>query len=277
MSRDRKLPALQWYAGDWRKDVGVQTLSFHDRGVWFEMLMLMHESEQRGALVLNGHAMTSEMIARAIGLDNQTFNQTLSTLLTLGVAGLDEETGAIVNRRMIRDEKVRKIHQEAGKLGGNPVLLNQNGNQTVNQNGNQKPTPSSSSSSSLKTKNIPRQGGGAQTPEEKIYATYPRKEGHRDAIRAIENAVERVRKGEGPLAAIPDKHEAQVYLFRRTQDYARSPEGSRSDRNLIPYPQKWFNSGRYLDDDVAWSTPRTHGKPAAPKSKLEFFKPGEDL
>jgi hypothetical protein len=40
-----KLPALQWYPADWRKDPGVQALSLHDRMVWFEMLMLMHESE----------------------------------------------------------------------------------------------------------------------------------------------------------------------------------------------------------------------------------------
>ena len=52
--RDKKLPAMQFYPGDWRKDIGVQSLSFHDRGVWFEMLMLMHGSERRGVLVLNG-------------------------------------------------------------------------------------------------------------------------------------------------------------------------------------------------------------------------------
>ena len=48
MAKDKKLPALQFYPGDWRKDLGVQSLSFHDRGVWFEMLMLMHDSENRG-------------------------------------------------------------------------------------------------------------------------------------------------------------------------------------------------------------------------------------
>lgn len=144
--KDKKLPALQFYPGDWRKDMGVQSLSFHDRGVWFEMLMLMHDSERRGVLVLNGKAMSDEMIARAIGLDNQMFNQTLTTLLTNGVAGREQETGAVINRRMVRDEYLRKIRADAGSKGGNPVLLNQIPTTLVKQ----KPTPSSSVSLSIK-------------------------------------------------------------------------------------------------------------------------------
>lgn len=142
MPKSKKLPALQFYPGDWRKSMDVQSLSFHDRGVWFEMLMVMHDSERRGVLVLNGRAMADESIARCIGLDNQTFNQTLSTLLTSGVAEREHETGAVMSRRMVRDEKLREIRVEAGSKGGNPALVNQNPTTGVNQN----PTPSSSSS-----------------------------------------------------------------------------------------------------------------------------------
>jgi len=142
--KDKKLPALQFYPGDWRKSVDVQSLNFHDRGVWFEMLMLMHESERRGVLVLNGHPMNDEMIARVLGLDKQTFNQTLTTLLTIGVASREEVTGAIMCRRMVRDENLRKVRSEAGSKGGNPVLVKQN--KTIRDK--QKSTPSSSSSSS---------------------------------------------------------------------------------------------------------------------------------
>lgn len=138
MSKDKKLPAFQWYTGDWRKDLAVQSLSFHDKGVWREMLDLMHDSERRGVLVLNGRAMTDDQIARAIGLDNQSFKQTLDRLLTSGVASREPETGAIFNRRMVRDEAIRKIRVCAGSKGGNPILLNQGDKQN--------PTPSSSTS-----------------------------------------------------------------------------------------------------------------------------------
>src|SRR3954462_6053191 len=99
MSRSDKLPAFQFYPGDWRKDMGVQSLDFFDRGVWLEMLCLMHESEQRGKLLLNGVAMSDESLARVLGLDKQILTTTLTTLLISGVASRDEETGALMNRR----------------------------------------------------------------------------------------------------------------------------------------------------------------------------------
>ena len=131
--RANKLPAIQFYPGDWRKDVGVQSLSFHDRGVWFEMLLLMHESERRGFLVLNGRPMSDETIARALGLDKQILTLALTSLLESGVASREDETGAIYCRRMARDEKLRKVRSDAGKKGGNPLLLKQNPTTQVNQ------------------------------------------------------------------------------------------------------------------------------------------------
>jgi hypothetical protein len=155
-----KLPAFQFYPGDWRKDSGVQSLSFHDRGVWFEILCLMHESESRGRLTLNGNAMPDDALARILGLDKQILTTTLTTLLTYGVASKCEETGALICRRMVRDEELREIRRSAGKLGGNPALLKQKPTTPVKQ----KSTPSSSSSSSSSvsdSKNTPLtpQGG----------------------------------------------------------------------------------------------------------------------
>lgn len=141
-----KLPAFQFYPADWRKDPGVQSLSFHDRGVWFEILCLMHESEQRGRLLLNGKPMPDEALARLLGLDKQILTKTVSTLIQYGVASRDEQ-GALVNRRMVRDENLRIIRQNAGKMGGNPLLVKQNSTKIKNEV-KQKSTPSSSSSSS---------------------------------------------------------------------------------------------------------------------------------
>jgi hypothetical protein len=139
-----KMPALQFYPADWRKDLAVQSLGYFDRGVWFEMLCLMHESSERGVMLLNGAPMPEEVIARLLGLDNQTFNQTLTTLLTYGVAKRRQPDNAIFSKRMVDDEKICQIRREAGKLGGNPALLKQKGTTADKQI----PTPSSSSSSS---------------------------------------------------------------------------------------------------------------------------------
>lgn len=130
-----KLPALQFYPGDWKKDAGVQALSFEDRGIWFEILLLMHESEHRGKLLLNGKPMSEDALARVIGVDKHILTTTLSTLLTYGVASIDEENGALICRRMVRDESVRQEKIRAGKMGGNPVLLKQNPTTHLKQNG----------------------------------------------------------------------------------------------------------------------------------------------
>ena len=160
-----KLPAIQFYPGDWRKDPGVQSLSFHDRGVWFEILLLMHESDARGKLILNGKPMPTEALGRLLGLDNQILTTTLTKLLEYGVASKCEESGVISCRRMVRDEELRQVRKTCGKLGGNPKLVNQKPTTVVNQN----PTPSSSSSSSSSV--LTTEG----TPERKLEHLIPKK------------------------------------------------------------------------------------------------------
>jgi hypothetical protein len=139
-----KMPAMQFYPADWRKDPGVQALGFHDRGVWFEILCIMHESSERGVLLLNGVPMPMQALANILGLDIQILNQTVTNLTTYGVAKVRHEDGALYSKRMVSDESLCQIRREAGKKGGNPALLNQKSNQEPNQT----PTPSSSSSSS---------------------------------------------------------------------------------------------------------------------------------
>jgi hypothetical protein len=94
-------------------------------------------------------------LANLLGIPVLDLQKTLEILLDFGVADRDKN-GALINRRMIRDEKLRKIRSESGKKGGNPalvappetkdesVLLNQIPTTPLKQI----PTPSSSSSSS---------------------------------------------------------------------------------------------------------------------------------
>jgi hypothetical protein len=138
-----KLPAFQFYPGDWRKDLGVQSLNYHDRGVWFEMLCLMHESERRGALMLNGQPMPRIALARVLGLPLDELNETIDRLIRSNVVTLElplkeqskgypevpaegvngrEDEGVIICRRMVRDEARRQEQTEDGKRGGNPAL-----------------------------------------------------------------------------------------------------------------------------------------------------------
>lgn len=180
-----KLPAFQFYPADWRKDPAVQSLSYFDRGVWLEILCLMHESEQRGKLLLNGKKMPDDALARLLGLDKQILTKTLNTLLEYGVASIDEATGALFSRRMVRDEEIRQIRTIAGKKGGNPNLVNQNSNQNASKNGNevnQKLTPSSSFSSSPSSSNEKEGGGIARANGKPPPAAFSANSGNKETL-----------------------------------------------------------------------------------------------
>lgn len=162
-----KLPAIQFYPGDWRKDLGVQSLNFHDRGVWFEMLLLMHESEVRGKLLLGGKAMTDDTLAEVLHLDRQALAATLETLLKRGVTEREKRTGALINRRMIRDENIRaenrsRLHKWRKDK---KTQENRNVDETADET-RMKRLPSSSSSSSTSVSNVKApptpQGEGSQ-------------------------------------------------------------------------------------------------------------------
>jgi hypothetical protein len=100
------------------------------------MLCLMHESERRGALMLNGQPMPRIALSRALGLPLDELNASIARLVQAGVASLEfphkgqqqgegqgEEEGVILCRRMVRDEGKRQGQIEDGKRGGNPALV----------------------------------------------------------------------------------------------------------------------------------------------------------
>jgi len=145
-----KAPAFQFYPADWRKDPAVQALDFFSRGVWIEVLCLMHESNERGVLLLNGIPMPESALANILGLDKQNLEDALSKIKAYGVAKIRQSDGALYSKRMVDDEKLTQVRREAGNKGGNPVLLKQKSTTRLKQN----PTPSSSSSSSSKEQEL---------------------------------------------------------------------------------------------------------------------------
>jgi hypothetical protein len=219
-----KLPAIQFYPGDWRKDPGVQALSFHDRGVWFEIILLMHESDERGKLLLNGKPMPEPALARLLGLDNQNLTTTLTTLLDFGVASRCEETGAIMCRRMLRDENLRNIRKEAGSKGGNPILLKQKPTTQLKQ----KPTPSSSTSLKMSDCDF-NQSQVSQF--ESFWSICPRKTAKGSARKAWVKAIK---------TATPDQ------IIAAMKVYATATVGT--ETQYIAHPATWLNAERWLDD-----------------------------
>jgi len=156
-----KLPAFQFYPGDWMKDPCVRRLSHRAKGVLIDILCLMHESEERGVLATGGVPWSDEDIALAVGGDKA---ETLAATLELTFKGTLGRTleGALCSRRMVRDEEKRQKCSEAGKKGGgNPNFTKDKGESKGGPKGGTKggtkgpPPPSSQSSSSTSEKESP--------------------------------------------------------------------------------------------------------------------------
>ena len=88
---------------------------------------------------------------------------------------------------------------------------------------------------------------------EDIYNTYPRRQGRKDALKAIAKAID---DGADPKHLL-ESATAFAAATRRWNEYDRG--------NFIPMPATWFNRGSYDDDPKTWerSYANPHQVPAA--------------
>lgn len=108
-----KNPAFMYYPKDWRSDA-VFGCSLAARGLWHEMMNMMHASERYGYLSMNGCPIPDESISRYCGCTLQEYQ----TLLTeLARAGVPRRTpnGIIFSKRMVDDHKNRGIWKKEKK------------------------------------------------------------------------------------------------------------------------------------------------------------------
>jgi hypothetical protein len=60
-------PWMKFYPADWRADQALRVCSLAARGLWMEMLCVMHNAEQYGHLLLNGRPVTDAQLAMLAG------------------------------------------------------------------------------------------------------------------------------------------------------------------------------------------------------------------
>lgn len=124
-------PWLKFYPSDWRSDPKLRMCSLAARGLWIEMLALMHEANPRGHLLVNGIAPSDTQLSALIGspLDRSLIDE----LEQVGVFSRTKD-GVIYSRRMTRDEEKAVIYRANGACGGRPPKPKEN--QTQNQKPN---------------------------------------------------------------------------------------------------------------------------------------------
>lgn len=166
-------PSFQFYPGDWLNDQQLRMVSVGARGLWIDMLCIMHqagEHDNYGRLMVGPKVILPNNLARLVGATLEETEGWLDELRQLEVFSEDAEV--IFSRRMIRDEEIRRKRAAGGKKGGNPILLeiargrkdNLPGNLPGDPKDNRDPTPSSSSSSSPSPSEEDGEGADAPPP-----------------------------------------------------------------------------------------------------------------
>lgn len=164
MAKQRKLPAMQFYTGDWMKDTNLRGVPLAAKGLWIEMLCLMHESDRRGYLQSNGKPVPQDQLARMTGCSSDEVSQCLEVLEISGVFSRTKN-GIIYSRRMVRDEEVRQKSIINGRLGGNPSLKRSEKGVNPWDKGGDNPKRGSSSSSSTSVNNNNSGVGQGEIPK----------------------------------------------------------------------------------------------------------------
>ena len=147
-----KAPSFQYYPADWRADA-ICGCSLAARGLWHEMLNMMHGTERYGYLQANGLPIPEETIARYCGCSLDEYQSLLSELDAARVPRRNHMS-IIYCARMVNDQKQRDVWRK----------------QKENQRDNGKRCPQDvrnmsalSSSSSSSTNLKPKATSGAQT------------------------------------------------------------------------------------------------------------------
>lgn len=112
-------PWLKFYPTDWRADPALRMCSLAARGLWMEMLCIMHEASPYGSLRVNGRPVTERQLSSLAGGE---VGDLLTELEDAGVFSREAD-GTIFSRRMQRDAEKTAKDKANGRKGGNPALI----------------------------------------------------------------------------------------------------------------------------------------------------------
>lgn len=110
-------PWMKFYPQDWRADEKLRLCSLSARGLWIEMLAIMHRSERYGFLLIAGTVPTEAQLAVQVGASPQEVSDLIAELRSAGVFSCAAK-GVIYSRRMTRDVRKSKAASKNGKIGG---------------------------------------------------------------------------------------------------------------------------------------------------------------
>jgi len=116
---ERRRPWFKFHTQDWRADPALRMCSPAARGLWADMLSLMHEADPYGHLLVGGIAPSDAQLARLLSID-ETLIGSLIGDLSANCVFSRTDAGVIFSRRMVRDaEESNKGRDHISKRWGN--------------------------------------------------------------------------------------------------------------------------------------------------------------
>lgn len=117
-------PWIKFYPRDWRGDHALRVVSLAARGLWMEMLCVMHEATPYGHLVVADQPVKVDALARIVGFGVE---EVQALLVELSAAGVFRRTrGDVIYSKRMTDDHKRSIQgrkdklEGLGKTGGKP-------------------------------------------------------------------------------------------------------------------------------------------------------------
>jgi hypothetical protein len=242
----RKLPWMKFYPADWRADPALRMCSLAARGLWMEMLSIMHEADPRGSLLINGNTIGDKQLASLCGA---SVREIIALLAELEMAGVFSRAadGTIFSRRMKRDEEKAAQDKANGKTGGNPRLIagvNPPDKAQSPDSRSQKPETRIQKEPKERTRASALAAPWTEADRERFWTAFPNKVGKADAMKAFDKASNKV---------------TPEVLFPALDRYA-----NKSDDRPFCNPATWLNQERWLDQPAT----NKHGqRPYSPPRK----------
>ncbi len=119
-----QLRGFVFYTQDYFGDTLVRAMPADIRVVWIESFFLMDQSPRRGVLLKkNGEPYSVGELAGIMNCSIETVERGIQYIVSQDIASIDGRTKALSCRRMIREEKRKKINTKNAQKGGNPILI----------------------------------------------------------------------------------------------------------------------------------------------------------